>query len=373
MRLRLPKLDRTTVVVALVAVAFIATYAGLVSYIRSYYERTSPSPSVFSESDRGFSVLFRYLDALKVAPRTLQRFDELPVGATIVLAGPLDVTPGAGDAARLAAWVRDGGRLVVAGNEAPTLMTGLGARVTPATAPATRAVPPSMPGPYSRGIREISPRTGRLEPGDPAWVVHYADSTGPVLISRAFGRGEVVWLADSHALSNGGIGEAGNAALAVALSVSGDRPVYFDEYHHGFVDDGGVWERFGDGGRAAIAVLAVGLAVLVTARARRIAPPVRPVEESPARGGAYVAQLAELYRKAGARAEALETLEDALARRLARRYGTRAAGLARQAGAARALEESAALRAGGDIGRDEFLAAAKRLRRAITEVEGTHG
>jgi hypothetical protein len=182
-----------------------------------------------------------------------------------------------------------------------------------------------------------------------------------------------VWLADSQAVSNGGIGREDDARLAVLLASQGDRPIYFDEFHHGFIDEATVWDRLGYGGQAATVLLLAGLAVLVTAHARRIGAPVRPFDEPPARGGAYIGQLAELYRKAGARAEALEALEDGLSRALVRRYGTRAAGLARQPRAAEAVERSAALRARHDIGRDEFLAAAKALRRARMEAEGTHG
>lgn len=373
MRLHLPRFDRTTVTVIVGALLFVAAYGWMASYIRDYYDRTSPSPSVFSESGRGLSVCFRYLDALGLSPQTLQSFDALPDRATIVVAGPLDLTPGPSDAVRLASWVRSGGRLVVLGNEASPLMDGLGAQATPTTGRPLGAVEPSLPGPYVRGIRAIAPGEGRLTPEDPAWVAIYRDSDGPVLLSRTLGAGEVVWLADTRPLTNDGIGERDDAALAVALASQGGRAIYFDEYHHGFVNETNVWGRLGDGGRAAVVLLGAALALFVGFRARRVAPALRPPEEPAARGGAYIAQLADLYRRAGARAEALESLEDGLARRLSRKYGTRAAGLARQAGAARALEESAALRAGGDIGRDEFLAAAKRLRLAITEVEGTHG
>ena len=370
MRWRLPRPDRTTVFVAIGALLFAATYAGLASYIRSYYERTAPNPSVFSESGRGLSVYFRYLDRLGLKPLTLQQFDDLPPAATIVIAGPLDTTPAPGEAARLASWVRGGGRLVLVSSELQGLLDGLGAQAMPGKAAAGSAVEPSLPGAYAVGVRRIAAGVGRLEPADTSWVVHYRDAAGPALLTRSLGRGEIVWLADARAVSNDGIGLQDDARLAVLLAAQGGRAIYFDEFHHGFVDEASVWDRLGYGGQAATVLLLLGLGLVVVAGARRIGPPVPPLAESAARGGAYIGQLAELYRKAGARAEALEALEDGLARALTRRYGTRAGGLARQPRAAEALAASAALRAKRDIERDEFLAAAKRLRRARMEVEG---
>ena len=246
-------------------------------------------------------------------------------------------------------------------------------QATPGNGSQDSVVEPSLPGVYASGVGRIAPGVGRLQPADPSWVVHYRDDAGPALLSRALGSGEIAWLADASAVSNDGIGIEDNARLAVLLASQGGRGIYFDEFHHGFVNEASVWDRLGYGGQAATVLLFVGLGVVVIASARRIGPPVRPLEEPPARGGAYIGQLAELYRKAGARAEALEALEDGLARSLARRYGTRAGGLARQPRAAEALQTSSVLRVKHDIGRDEFLAAAKRLRRARMEVEGTHG
>jgi hypothetical protein len=316
---RLPRLDRVTVFVAIGVLLFAAAYGGLASYIRSYYERSSANPSVFSESGHGLSVWFRYLDRLGLAPRTLQQFDDLPASATIVIAGPLDATPGTGEALRLAKWVREGGRLVIVGSELQGLLDDLGAEATPGSAPQGSVVEPSLPGVYAAGVRRIAPGVGRLDPADPSWVVHYRDGSGPALLSRALGGGEIVWLADVRAVSNDGIGIEDDARLAVLLASQGGRVIYFDEFHHGFVDEASVWDRLGYGGQAATVLLLFGLGVIVVAYARRIGPPVRPLEEPQVRGGAYIGQLAELYRKAGARAEALESLEDGVARSLARR------------------------------------------------------
>lgn len=117
-------------------------------------------------------------------------------------------------------------------------------------------------------------------------------------------------------------------------------------------------------------LLVAALAIALLGWGRRIGPVIAPVHEAAARGGAYIGQLAELYRKAGARPDALSALEDGLTRALARRHGTLEAGLARLPDARAALAESRALRESGDIPEDRFLSTARRLARARQEVEG---
>ncbi|MDO8964259.1 MAG: DUF4350 domain-containing protein [Coriobacteriia bacterium] len=373
MRWRLPRPDRTTVAVILVALAFAGMYAWLGSYITDYYQRTSPRPSVFSQSDRGLSIWYAYLDGLGLAPATLRTFDELPAGATLIIAGPLGENPGPGDAKRLARWVRDGGRLVLVSIEMQGLIDEFGTLPVPANAEATAAVRPTQPGVYTQGVRTTEAGIGRFGKGDPAWVGLFGDAQGRTLISQVFGRGEVLWLADAHSVSNAGIGKADNARLALLLASEGGRSIYFDEFHQGFKDEASIWDRLGYGGQAATVLILAGVVILVGGRARRLGPPIAVVEEPAARGGAYIGQLAELYRAAGARAEALEALEDGLTRALGRRYGTRATGLQRQPAAREALDASTTARLRGTIGRDEFLGLAEGLRRARNEVEGTHG
>ena len=211
----------------------------------------------------------------------------------------------------------------------------------------------------------------RLLASGPEWVAHYKDIDGQVLVSRVQGRGEVWWLAASRSLSNAHIAEADNGDVAVALATGGgDRRPYFDEYHHGYVRGGGLWEVLRPRGRAAVLVLLAALAVAMLAQARRLGSAI-PVHQRPAaRSTAYIGQLAELYRKAGARSEALLTLEDGVNRALARRYGTLAAGLSRRPSVAEALRSAKEVRERGAIGQDEFVAVADKLRRAREEVEG---
>lgn len=366
------RLDRSTVFVMVSAVLVIAAYTGLVSLAQQYYTVTSATPSVYGTDSAGLSIYFRYLDRLGLSPVALKSIDTLPPDATIIVAGPFENAPTPAESRALVAWVRDGGRLVLVGREGGAILRGSGLSGSPSEGDAAAMLGPNQPGALSRGVRRIQPGVSRLLSMDPGWVVQYRDGKGVVLQSATLGSGEVVWLSDTHPISNGGIGAADDAALAVALA-DADRTIYFDEYHHGFRDDAGVWERLGYGGQAAAVLLAAGLLLLFIATARRIGPPIAEVEVPAARTGAYIGQLAELYRKAGARSGALSSLEDGLSRALTRRHGTLEAGLKHHPEARETLHSSAALRAGGTISKDAFMTASRRIRRARQEVEGRHG
>jgi hypothetical protein len=372
-RPRLPRFDRTTVTFTVAAVLLAAAYWGLVSFAESVYRAESTVPSITNDGRSGLSVYFRYLDELGFAPKALRAFEDLPAGATIVAAGPFEVLPTEAETKRLAAWVRAGGRLVAVGSAAGLLLDGLDLSAAPSQGAEDGRIAPVIPAVYASGVGAIAPGPDRLTADAPEWVAHYADGTGAVLLTAVEGKGEVVWLAGTDVVANDAIGMADNARLAVLLAAAGRGAVYFDEYHLGFADDASLWARLGPGGQAAMLLGLFALAALLVARGRRLGPAVAPREEPAARTVAYISSLAEIYRKAGARAEALEALEDGLSRALARRHGTVEAGLTRRPQAREALERSRALRRGTSPARDEFMAAARLIRRARREVEGRHG
>lgn len=370
MRVRLPRFERTTVMFTIAALALAAAYWGLVAFAESLYQTESTVPSITNERPAGVSVYFRYLTELGLGPRALRQFDVLPAGATILAIGPLEAPPTKAETKRLAAWVRSGGRLVLAGMPSGLLLDGLGLSGAPSQGATGSLVAPALPSALAAGVSRIAPGGDRLRAKAPEWVAQYADEAGSVVLSAVEGSGTVVWLAGSDALTNAGIGKADNARLAVLLAVTGRGPVYFDEYHLGFADDASVASRLGPGGQAATLLVLLAVAAMFAARGRRLGPALSARDEPTARSATYITSLAELYRKAGARAEALESLEDGLARSLARRYGTVEAGLSRRPQAREALEASRRLRAGAPPGKDEFMAAARTLRRARREVEG---
>ncbi|MDP2181754.1 MAG: DUF4350 domain-containing protein [Actinomycetota bacterium] len=373
MRRLLGRLDARALVFMAAAVLLLVAYAVVVGLSKDYYLVSSPAGSTFDAEDEGTLVLLSYLRELGIEADTLQRFDSLPETGTIVVvaSGKLEVEPTPGDGRRLARWVEDGGRLVLAGPHARDVLRGepIGVRTGPRGDAA--ALVPLQPSAYARGVKKVSVGPDRILADDASWVTHMKDMSGQVLVSRVYGAGEVVWLSSEWPLANAGIGQRDNARLATLL-VAQSGPVWFDEYHHGFVRGGGAWERLGGGGRAAVVLAALAVAVLLLAAAQRRGPVIAPVEGRPARTGAYIGALAELYRKAGARSSALLSLAEGLREVLAQRYGTVEAGRSRHPDAAAALERAAGA-AGTEMTKEEFVAIARDLTRARREVEGRDG
>ncbi len=368
---------RIGLIVAAVALG-VLVYAGLVYAARGYYLVTAPPGSVFSGAADGARVWYDYLAALGLKPRIMQQFDQLPAtDSTIVMVGPLPRRPSSAESAALFAWVAHGGRLVLVGTDLPSL-GGLATAASSTDGVVTGAGPgpggtdfvaPIMPAPFADGVATLTVGPGRILADGPDWVTHFKDMRGQVVISRAAGAGEVVWLADPHPIANAGIGQADNARFATILAARGGT-VYFDEYHHGYVSGGGLWDRLGDGGRVAVLLAAAALVVALFSAARRLGPPVPELAPPAAHTTEWLGPLAELFRKAGARADALRTLAEGLRRSLAQRYGSLAAGVAAHPEAASAIADAdAACSAADPPSRERFIGIARRLVRARQEVE----
>ncbi|GAB4276698.1 MAG: hypothetical protein Kow0056_07410 [Coriobacteriia bacterium] len=353
------------------AVVAVVVYLVLL-WLSQQYASPQQVGSSYDSSPLGLKAYFAYLERLGYSPGTLERFDELPPpgDSTIIAAEPLVRMPTDRERRSLAEWVEQGGRLVVFGY-GPSLLTDLDLSGNIVNGPRD-PIEPVLPSPYIMGVEAVDLDGARLQVADPAWVAHLKDERGQGMLSRAVGAGEVVWLPSPYPASNGGILEESNARLVVALAVRGGRDIFFDEYHHGYVSGGGLWERLGHGGRAALLLALLAVASLALGPFRRLGRPIPAVEVPLARTGAYVSSLAELYKRVGAHKEALETLEDGLKRVLARRYGTLQAGLTRHPEARDALELSARTRATGLRGKD-YVKAAEALSRARREVEGRDG
>ncbi|MDI6842874.1 MAG: DUF4350 domain-containing protein [Anaerosomatales bacterium] len=363
------KVDPVLAVALGVTVAVIALYALAVSAAFSRASERIPVPSVFSSAPEGLRVLYRYLDGSGVDVRPLQQFDELPRSGCIAIVGeaPLQVEFSDAQLDSLAAWVRRGGCVVLAGSAGLDVADALGLRADVARGDVAE-VPVLARGPLLEGVDRLSVQSGRVLPEDPRWVRLAADDTGAVLLFAAVEKGEVVWLADSAALTNEHLAEADNAAAALGIFAS-RQPVWFDEYHQGFARGGSVFERLGPSGQAAVIFAVAGLALLLAAASRRTGPPVPALEEPQARTLAYIDSLAALYKRAGAYREALATLRDGLSRALARRYGSPVAGVRRHPLAAEALAIADEALARDTMTEDEFREAARLVAAARREVE----
>jgi hypothetical protein len=369
------RIDRTTAFIVLTALVLGALYMVAATWVESRFAGTVPSASTLSKSAVGLSAWHDYLARLGLRPQLLTQFDSLPETGTIVVGAPFEQTFTDGDVKSLRDWVSAGGRLIFVGNESMLIVAdNFDGDAASGSSAVASSVAPVFPAAIAEGVRAIATgETGGSDLNNAVWVPVFADKAGTEVAQRRLGLGEVLWVIDGMPVSNAGIDRYDDAAFAVRLAVAAPGPVYFDEYHHGLTSKTSVWTRLGDAGRTAILLLLAGALVLLFARGRRIGPAIARTERPAARGSAYIAQLAVLYRTAGARADALRVREDALGRALLRRYGGRAAGLERSARARTALETSSALRQRGTIDRTEFVTAAALLRDARNEVEGGNG
>ncbi|GAB4285008.1 MAG: DUF4350 domain-containing protein [Coriobacteriia bacterium] len=367
------KVDARLAASVAVAVLGLALYWAAVVAADRYYESPVATASTYSAAPEGLSVLYTYLEQAGASPAQLTSFDELPEEGTLVIAADarLEKPVTDSEAERVARWVRDGGRLILAGWHGEAVARALDLYAVPSGGTLAE-LPPRQPAGALVGVSRVEAGEQRLRAEDAGWAAPLADASGAAMLVRGVGGGEVVWLGTAYPLTNAGIASADNARFAVQLVTVGG-PVTFDEYHHGFAYGGGVWTRIGDAGRAGVLLVALATVVALYALGRRIGPPIREISTPEARTTTYIASLAQLYRTAGARAEALEALEDGIARASATRHGSVAFGLTRHPSAARAIERSAALRERGSVTEEEFVSAAAALVAAKREVEGIDG
>ena len=263
----------------------------------------------------------------------LDEADLHPAGTVVVLDVPELANA---EAEALGRFVRDGGRLVVAGQQgAPLLRRLLGEGPVWSPGGAERATP-VVPASEVRGVGAV--RTG----GEGSWrtvgtalpvLATPPDGDGgggqrgesgeigeqPALVVVAnVGRGRVVALADPSVLQNRLLDEEDNAAFGVASAGAPGRPVSFAEASHGYADGEGLaalpsrW-RWG----AAVALVAA--LVWMWSRAKRFGPPEEVTRALPPPRRAYVDALAASVARTADRDGGVQPLRDAVRRRLAQR------------------------------------------------------
>lgn len=286
--------------------------------------------------------------------------DSLPAEGTVVMLDPEAFTPG--QARALRAFAERGGTVVAGGAEPGPWLDALAGGEPPSWdedgEPDARVLVPAPETGAATTVRTAgSGHWGTA--GDALPLV--AGAAGPVVLAEAVGDGRIAYLADSSPLQNRLLGEADNAALALALA--GPGPVTFVESVHGYGAATGLAalpERF----KWALVLLGLSALLLIVARWPRMGPPEPPEEPLFPPRRAYVDALAATLARSRDRSMAVETVRSAARERLARR-----AALARDAdeeawiAAARAAgldhEEARALVTEGDDG----IAAGRALAR----------
>jgi hypothetical protein len=182
-------------------------------------------------------------------------------------------------------------------------------------------------------------------------VIHLGDKDGAALADFTYGNGRVIFLSDPFVVANNGIARGGNLTLAMNILHSmgaPERKILFDEFHHGYQDEGNPLVNYFRGTPAPWLLLqGLGLSLLIIyTYGRRFARPMPLPQLDRHSPLEFVGSMANLQQAARARELALENIYPRFKASLCRRLG---------------LSSRAS--------RDEIIASARRRRFPISDIE----
>jgi hypothetical protein len=252
--------------------------------------------------------------------------------------------------------VRSGGRLLVVGR-ADMVERFLADPPTWRSAGSEFALAPGGALPGVAGKVPLS-GFGSLEPTDLDRPLLVGADGSVIALERPVGEGSFVWVADSFPFHNESLADREAATAAFAL-VDPYGPVYFDEYRHGFRDEGGLWDLIPAGWRTVLLLEGLVGVLALVAYGRRFGPPHDLHRRLPPGRDAYLESVAGILERSGGTAAALDTIRQE-GRRL---IGERADGpdidaAARSAGLTPEQREALL---GDDTSNDKLLAADRGL------------
>jgi hypothetical protein len=214
------------------------------------------------------------------------------------------------------------------------------------TPDATGAVKePAGPGAVEDKIEQYSDSTLQ------APIIHLGDKDGAALADFTFGEGRVIFLSDPFVIANNGITRGGNLTLAMNILRSmgaPDRRILFDEFHHGYYNEGNPLVNYFRGTPAPWLLLqGFGLSLLILyTYGRRFARPLPLPQVDRHSPLEFVGSMANLQQAARARELALENIYPRFKASLCRRLG---------------LSSRAS--------REQIMLAARRRRFQVSEIE----
>ncbi len=264
------------------------------------------------------------------------------------------------------AWVRAGGRLVVA-----LAASNEPIRVEPVERAVThvRKVHPRWP-----AVVDLRPAALRALAGAPIddAVTLFAAGDRPAISLLVSGAGELVLLTCPEVLENGLLQAGDHLALLEALAAPG-RPVLFDEHAHGFAVEKGLLRLLLDWGLGPALALAslAGLAVFWRGRSR-VGLAEDTGEDRRSDAIDLVGSLAQLYRRALRRDEAALLYYDALRHVVSLRSGLRGGPLEKRVRQLTGNLDPPRRGRGRDIGDAELTRWLARINRAFGEMRHGH-
>jgi hypothetical protein len=304
MPLKLEKSDRRLLLwAAAVLIPLVVVLAVLSS------DEDSSIPSTYSAQSHGAKAAYLLL---KERGYDVQRWEnspaELPheVAETVlVIAVPIGA-PSQDEKNQLMTFVGRGGRIVAVGPTASSFLPKQEIQPELAPSPEWHEFEPEVLSSITRGgAIEMSP-AGHWNDSSTSYMVHYSDNGRPIVISYKFGKGEVVWWADTTPLTNIGISCSGNLALLLnSLGLEKPKRILWDEYfhtaHHTFA--GYMAERPLRYGLLQCGLVVLALLLTFSRRNTPVYPLGDPPRLSPLE---FVHTLGGLYRRAKANHAALE-------------------------------------------------------------------
>jgi hypothetical protein len=264
----------------------------------------SRTGSVYDDGPGGASALRKYLGAMGATTTTLQGDTFAPQQtANVVLILGAGEAIAEGDSVKLRSYVRAGGTVVLAtelGLADRSALDAFGVRVSGIAAPGSHALAnAAFADPVARSLS--IDRGVALGVGAQADVLA-TDGRAPLIVAVREGSGLFVVVGSLWPFLGGGLGEADNARVVLALvkpALNGGG-VAFDEYHHGLHPSSEVLiliERTWPGRALVFAAILTFLYLVLSGR--RIGPAV-PLEVRPARSSLeYVRGFAGLVRRSG--------------------------------------------------------------------------
>lgn len=212
----------------------------------------------------------------------------------------------------LTAFVEMGGTVVLAGRPNRELVSAL-----------VGEVPEWSPTTTLRGTRTVGDDivvTGRFGVFDPddGLPLLVAD-TNDLAVAHGVGSGVVILVADSAILSNATLDRASNAHFA--LSIVGEGEVLFDEFRHGFTDEGrtGLIAAAPDGWRNAGFLAALATVVALIVYGRRFGPPEPEGRDFIPARDRLITAVGSTLRRTGDHVGATVAVRDEVVRRIRQR------------------------------------------------------
>lgn len=305
MPLRLEKSDRRLLLWA----AAVLVPLVIVLAVLSSENEESFIPSTYSAQSHGAKAAYLLL---KERGYDVQRWENSPAelphevaDTVLVLAVPVGA-PTQDEKNQLMTFVGRGGRILAVGPTASSFLPKQEIQPELAPSPEWQEFQPEVLSSITRGgTIEMSP-AGYWRDSSTGYLVHYADGDRPIVVSYKFGKGEVVWWADSTPLTNIGISRSGNLVLLLnSLNLEAPRRILWDEYfhttHHTFA--GYMAERPLRYGLLQCGLVVIALMLTFSRRNSPVYPLGGPSRLSPLE---FVHTLGGLYRRAKANHAALE-------------------------------------------------------------------